>query len=41
MDSDLRKTIGQDQQDRFDRVAFGRKYLAAGEQDPVNPVNHV
>ena len=41
MDSDLTKTIGQDQQDRQDKAAFGRRHLAAGEQNPVNPVNPV
>jgi hypothetical protein len=41
MDSYLGKTIGQDQQDRQDKAAFGQRHLAAGEKHPVNPVNPV
>jgi hypothetical protein len=35
------KKIGQDHQDHQDSAAFGRKHLAAGEQNPINPVNPV
>ena len=35
------KVNGQDKQDRQDKAAFGRRHLAAGEQNPVNPVNPV
>jgi hypothetical protein len=34
MDSFLKKTIGQDQPDRQDIAAFGRKRLAAGDNIP-------
>jgi hypothetical protein len=37
----LKKIIGQDQQDRWDNAAFGRRPLAAGEKIPDNPVNPV
>jgi hypothetical protein len=37
----LKKLIGQDQRDRLNNAAFGRKPLAAGEKIPDNPVNPV
>ena len=35
------KMIGQDQQDRWDNAAFGRKALRRRRKIPGNPVNPV
>jgi len=41
MDSRKKKSIRQNLQDYFDRRAFGLRYLAAGEKNPIHPVNPV
>jgi hypothetical protein len=37
----LEKAIGQDQQDYWDKAAFGRRAYRRRRKNPLNPVNPV